>query len=325
MAPYRDRLPQLDADLFLADGGLETSLIHDHAQELPDFAAFPLLTSPDGRAVLDRYFDEYARIAVRDRVGLVLETATWRANPDWAARQGWSVEGLVEVNRLAVEQLVAVRERHETPSTPIVISGCVGPRGDGYQVGTAMRVEEAARYHAVQVRALADADADLVTAVTMTHPGEAIGIARAARQADMPVVISFTVETDGTLPDGRSLADAIRAVDDATGSYPAYYMVNCAHPDHFGPVLAADAPWAHRIRGLRANASRRSHAELDEATDLDAGDPVELAEQYRQLRVRHPRLTVLGGCCGTNHHHVDAISRACAPVRQDIAVRGGAR
>ena len=311
MSDYRHQLPQLRAPLFLTDGGIETSLIYDDGIELVDFAAFALLDRAEGRAALVRYFEAYAAIAVRDSVGIVLETATWRASPDWAARQGYDIERLVDLNLAAVDLLVDIRTRYETPATPIVISGCIGPRGDGYQPDTLMSVDEARRYHTMQARTFANSAADLLTAITMTYPAEAIGIALAARDAGIPVVISFTVETDGTLPTGTTLATAIEAVDAATDSYPAYYMVNCAHPTHFAGVLRPGTAWTTRIGGIRANASTMSHAELDQATELDAGDPIALARSYRELRERMPHLVVLGGCCGTNYEHIDAISAAC--------------
>ena len=313
MPAYRHHLPQLDADTFLTDGGIETTLIFEDGLELPDFAAFVLLADPDGRDALTRYFDSYAAIAVRDRVGIVLETATWRANADWGARVGYSIEALAAANQAAVQLLVAARSRHETSSTPVVISGCIGPRGDGYQVGEAMSVAEARTYHALQARAFAASDADLVTAITMTYVEEAIGVSEAARAAAMPVVIAFTVETDGRLPSGQPLGDAIDAVDASTRSYPAYYMVNCAHPTHFRHLFDGSPVWASRLGGVRANASTLSHAELDEAETLDSGDPVELARQYRELRILLPQLRVLGGCCGTDHRHIEAISLSCRP------------
>jgi S-methylmethionine-dependent homocysteine/selenocysteine methylase len=312
MSTYRTALPQLDHDLFLTDGGIETTLIFDDGFELPDFAAFVLHDDEAGRDALVRYFDSYASIAVRKGLGIVLETATWRASPDWAARQGYSVDDLVRVNRDAVELLLEIRARHQTEATPVVISGCIGPRGDGYVAGELMSVDEARNYHALQARTFAATDADLITAITMTYPAEAIGVAEAARAAGMPVVISFTVETDGTLPSGESLRGAIEAVDAATGGYPAYYMINCAHPTHFAGVLAADEPWASRIGGIRANASTMSHAELDVAEELDTGDVDGLAARYRDLRASNPSISVVGGCCGTNQRHVDAIATACA-------------
>ena len=209
----------------------------------------------------------------------------------------------------------AVREAQETARSRMVISGCVGPRGDGYDPGALMRPEEAEAYHAWQIRIFAGTAADMVTAITMTNANEAIGITRAARAAGVPVAISFTVETDGRLPTGETLGEAIVAVDAATSAAPAYYMINCAHPMHFAHLLADEgAPWTERLRGLRANASRRSHAELDHATDLDDGDPVELGAQYADLRRRHLQLTVLGGCCGTDHRHTERICEACMPT-----------
>jgi S-methylmethionine-dependent homocysteine/selenocysteine methylase len=193
----------------------------------------------------------------------------------------------------------------------MVVSGCVGPRGDGYDPGAVMRADEAQAYHAEQIGVLARSGADMVTAITMTNANEAVGLTRAAQAAGMPVAISFTLETDGRLPTGQALREAIEEVDAATKAGPAYYMINCAHPTHFDTTLESEQPWVKRIRGIRANASRRSHAELNEAPDLDAGDPAELGGQYRALRVRHPQINVLGGCCGTDRRHIAAICGAC--------------
>jgi S-methylmethionine-dependent homocysteine/selenocysteine methylase len=301
----------LDAEVFLTDGGIETTLIFDDGLELPDFAAFTLLGDEAGRAALARYFDRYAAIARTHGVGVVLETPTWRASADWGARFGLDPDALAAVNEDAVALIEETRARHEAPGTPVVISGCIGPRGDGYVVGEVMTPDDAREYHLAQVGTFAQAGADLVTAITMTYVDEAIGVAEAAREVGSPVVLSFTVETDGRLPDGTALGDAIEAVDAATERYPAYYMVNCAHPTHFAHVLDPASSWVKRLGGIRANASTASHAELDEAEELDAGDPADLADRYADLRQAHPQIRVLGGCCGTNHVHLEAIARRC--------------
>jgi S-methylmethionine-dependent homocysteine/selenocysteine methylase len=309
-ARYRHALPQLEEALFLTDGGLETTLIFHDGHDLPYFAAYDLLTRDGGDEALRRYFEPYVHIALERGVGIVLETPTWRANPDWAALIGHSGEELEALNRRAVELLLELRDGCETDRTPIVVSGCIGPRGDGYVVGETMSNEAAASYHGAQIRTFAEAGADLVTAVTMTYADEALGIVRAAGAADMPVVISFTVETDGRLPSGQPLGEAIEEVDARSEEVAAYFMVNCAHPSHFYEVLEPGSEWTARIRGLRANASRMSHAELDQADELDAGNPEELALEYMALREQLPSLTILGGCCGTDHRHVDAMCRA---------------
>jgi len=309
-ARYRDALPQLNRTPFLTDGGLETTLIFHEGHDLPHFAAYDVLTRDGGEEALRHYFEPYVRIA-RDRgLGIILETATWRANSDWAERLGHSPGRLAELNRRAVQLLEERRDEYETDATPIVISGCIGPRGDGYVVGGTMTAEEAEAYHAPQIATFAGTAADLVTALTMTYADEAVGIVRAARAAGVPVVISFTVETDGRLPSGHALRDAIEDVDSATDGYAAYFMLNCAHPSHFDAVLEPGSAWTDRILALRANASRLSHAELDEAEELDTGNPEELALEYVALRESLPRLTVLGGCCGTDHRHVEAMCQA---------------
>ena len=310
---YRAQLPQLDGPLFITDGGIETTLIFDNGFDLPHFAAFPLLDDPVGRDALRRYFDSYAEIAVRDARGIVLDTPTWRASSDWGERLGYDAAALDRVNRDAVALLGQIREQYERSATPVVISGCVGPRGDGYVVADAMTVDAARDYHAPQIATFADTAADLVTALTLNYVEEAVGIALAGQHAGVPTVISFTVETDGRLPTGMTLGDAINAVDDQTSGFPVYYMVNCAHPTHYQAVLDVDAAWIGRLGGLRANASTRSHAELDEAVDLDRGDPAELADLYAGLRTVLPGLHAVGGCCGTDRRHIDAISTRLSP------------
>ena len=312
---YRNALPQLNGGFFVTDGGIETTLIFHQGLELPDFAAFDLFKRPGGESALREYFRAYARIAARHNADVVLESATWRASADWGARLGYSGAELAQANRRAIELLERIRDELSETRTMAVISGCVGPRGDGYQPANMMTIDQALSYHRVQVDTFADTAADMVSAITMNYVEEAIGIALAARDAEMPVAISFTVETDGRLATGQTLADAIGQVDAASGSYPAYYMLNCAHPQHFDSVLEPDAPWTGRIRGLRANASRKSHAELNESSELDIGDPAELGMQYAWLKQhRLPRLNVLGGCCGTDQRHVESIAAACAPL-----------
>ena len=307
-------LPQMRGPLFLTDGGLETTLIFHEGVELPDFAAFLLLQTPQGRATLKAYYERYLAIAAADGMGFILESPTWRASPDWAARQGLSRGRLDQLNREAIGLMLELRDAWKARVPRIVVSGCVGPRGDGYDPGQVMTADEAAHYHLDQVTAFAAAGADMACAITMTNAPEAIGVVRVARAVGLPVAISFTVETDGRLPTGQTLGEAVAAVDAATNGAAAYFMVNCAHPTHFASALEGDAAWVQRIGGLRANASKRSHQELNEAPDLDDGNPQELGAEHAALLRRHGHIRVLGGCCGTDHRHVAAMSRACVLV-----------
>ena len=286
----------------LTDGGIETVLIFDEGIELPCFAAFDLLRTAEGTETLRAYFEPYLELARDHRLPFVLCAPTWRSSPDWGAKLGYSAEELAAANRRAVELMHEIRAANR--DLELTVDAVIGPRGDGYVAGAEMSPEQAEAYHAVQIGALTGADT--LTALTLTYAGEAIGIVRAARRLELPVAISFTVETDGRLPSGQPLRDAIEQTD--AEAAPDYYMVNCAHPEHFAAVL--DGDWAQRIRGIRANASRKSHAELDEAETLDTGDPADLAARYAKLRAKLPELELVGGCCGTDHRHIEAIAEA---------------
>jgi len=309
MPRYRDALPQLSGGLYLTDGGLETTLVFEDGLDLPEFAAFPLLAYEEGRERFRAYYRQYAAVAAENGAGFVLESMTWRANASYGARLGFPSAQLAEFNREAIALLAGVRTELEGHIESVVISGCMGPAGDGYNADEALSADEAEEFHAAQVATFEGTEADMVTAYTMSHTSEAIGLARAADTVGMPCAIGFTVETDGRLPSGEGLGAAIEAVDAATGGTPAYYMINCAHPTHFAGVLDGGG-WTGRIGALRANASTKSHEELDASTELDAGDAARLAREYAQLMPALPNLSVLGGCCGTDHDHVAAIAQA---------------
>ncbi len=312
MSRHRSHLPPLDGGLFLTDAGLETDLIFHHGFDIPAFAAHTLLASAEGRAALMRYFDGFLRLAAETGAGFVLDSQTWRAHAHWAGDLGVDRAALRQANLDSIAFISALRDRHAAGGQPILLNGIVGPRGDAYRPEHRIAADEAEAYFAEQLGWLAGTEVDMVTALTFGQASEAVGFVRAARAHGLPAIVSFTVETDGRLPGGMALGDALDQVDSETDGAPAWYMVNCAHPDHFTPVLEADAPWSRRIRAIRANASRRSHAELDEATELDDGDPVELAGLYRDLRARMPWLNIFGGCCGSDLRHVTEIARALA-------------
>lgn len=304
-------LPHETDQIFLTDGGIETWLIFKKGFDLPHFAAFEVLNSEAGRTTLIDYYQGFLKLAKQHGLGFVLESPTWRANADWGEKLGHSAAALARINNDAISFLRDLQASADTGG-PVILSGCIGPRGDGYDPGQVMTIEEARAYHAAQIGAFKRAQADMITAITMTDTAEAIGLTEAAKAAGIPVVIAFTVETDGDLPTGQSLSEAISEVDGATDQGPAYYMINCAHPSHFERLFKEQGgDWKHRIRGIRANASRLSHAELDEAEVLDDGDPNEFGALHQQLKTHLPWLNVIGGCCGTDHRHVEQVCIHC--------------
>ena len=309
MSKYRNALPQLSGDLYLADAGIETDLIFNHGVEIREFASHTLLPDPINREIVAKYFRGFLSLANNFDAGFILDSQTWKAHLHWAEDLGATEQELYSANKDSIAFIAKLRDEYSTNSKPIVLNGVIGPRGDAYAPEAKVAAEEAEEYHAKQIAWLAETEVDMVTATTFTQSDEAIGVIQAALSADLPIVISFTVETDGRLPTCQPLGEAINAVDDATDAAAAYFMVNCAHPDHFFDVLD-DSDWARRIRGLRCNASRLTHAELDECEVLDDGDPEELANQYKSIAASMPWLNVFGGCCGSDLRHVAEIAKA---------------
>lgn len=314
MSLHRNALPQPGERLFMSDGGLETTLIFHERMELPLLAAFPLVHDDFGRKKLLEYFRRYCDLAVQYQLGFILESPTWRAHPDWTAQFSSEPGYLEKVNRLSIELMEQIRDEYRNRIPAILISGNIGPRGDGYVPSKFMSPQEAQAYHSQQIHIFASTAVDMVSAFTLNYVEEAIGIARAAAECQLPVVISFTVETDGKLPTGQTLKEGIEIVDEATGSAPAYYMINCSHPAHFADALKTNESWLKRLRGIRANASSCSHAELNESPTLDTGDPDDLGRRYLELKRLLPRLDVIGGCCGTDHRHIASM---CSALTQD--------
>jgi S-methylmethionine-dependent homocysteine/selenocysteine methylase len=307
MAIHRSNFQNIGTDLFLVYVGMETDLLFNRGIDLPGFASYPLLETDTGRALLKEYFAEMIALGREKGVGIILESPTWVANRDRGAAIGYAPEKIMQMNQQAVALMSEVRSGEG--DVPTVISANIGPRDDAYAPSEQMSSDEAERYHSEQISALAETDVDVVSGYTLAYSAEAIGIVRAARRFGLPVVIAFTVETDGRLPTGATLETAITEVDEATEGYTAYFMINCAHPDHFEQVLT-DEPWMQRVKGIVANASRCSHDELDEAEQLDDGDPIELGNQLSQIRRRFPHICVLGGCCGTDMRHMEQIAEA---------------
>ncbi len=307
MAKYRTALPQLKESTFLTDGGLETTLIFNQGIDLPHFASFDLLMNDEGRKILQEYYQNYIIISKPNCKGFILESATWRANPDWIEKIGYSFAQIDFIHKTAIQELEIIRNNHEKDDFKMPISVCIGPRGDGYSPKDKMSIKIAEEYHSHQIKIVAETNADMVSAMTINYNEEAIGIVNAAKKYSIPVVISYTVETDGRLPSGESLKEAITRLDKLTGNYVSYFMINCAHPNHFTNMLKTTDNWLDRIGGVRANASTKSHAELDESEVLDEGDKDALARGYKELKTLLPNLNVIGGCCGTDHTHMEKI------------------
>lgn len=286
---------------FVCYTGMETDLIFNKGIDLPEFAAFPLLETESGQKIIDGYYQRLIEFAAQRNIGVILDGVTWVASRDRAQKLGYTPKQLADINVQAVQLMVQARLNYG--DLPTLICADVGPRADAYARDEPMSAAQAEKYHAEQLSFFVNIDVDFVTAYTIGYVDEAIGMARAALALELPIVISFTVETDGRLPSGMGLKECIAQVDEATNGYVLYYMINCAHPEHFMNLFDGEA-WMQRIKGIVVNASRCSHKELNNATQLDAGDPVKLGLMVRKLRKKFPWFTVIGGCCGTDMRHL---------------------
>lgn len=297
-------LPHLNDRIFACYTGMETDLIFNQSVSLPGFASYPLLETPKGRALLREYYLQLISLAKNHDIGITLESISWVANRDRGAEIGYMPDALRDLNIAGIDLIADIRD--EFPQLPIVLSAQMGPRGDGYALDTQMSPDEAEQYHSEQMETLAGTKADIISAFTIGYANEAIGIVRAAERFNMPVAIAFTVETDGKLPSGVSLKNAIETVDKATDSAAAYFLINCAHPEHLENAFV-EGPWISRLRGIVVNASRCSHEELDNSETLDDGDPIELGAQVAAICARFPHFSIVGGCCGTDMRHMKQI------------------
>jgi S-methylmethionine-dependent homocysteine/selenocysteine methylase len=249
---HREKLPQLNGRLMTCGGGFETWLQYIDGFELRHFCAFELLDDKRGRECLTDYYRKLIEAAVENGFGVINEGLHYRASRDWGELIGFSREALAEINVRGIEFYKELAREYQSDRTPMIIGGCIGPRGDAYDTGRTPDAAEAEDYHSEQIITLRNAGADLVSAWTFSSVEEAIGFARAAKGAEIPSVISF-IAKGGTLRDGATLEAAVSRVDAATDRAPAYYAVNSEHPPDFEPGLT-EGDWSRRLGGFMPNA-----------------------------------------------------------------------
>ena len=319
-------LPQLAGKICLTEGGIETYMQYKKGHEFRHFCLFDLMNRPDALADLRTYHEQLIKVALKHKVGAVLDGVHYRTSRDWGELLGYSKQGLKEVVIQGIEFYKDLSRQHQTADSPMPVSGVVGPRGDAYKIGRVMSAEEAEDYHSEQLETMKQAGADFATALTFNQVDEAIGVVRAARTVGLPAVVSFALGADGKLKSGVDLSDAIETVDEATGNGPAYFMVNCTHPVDFARAFETPGSWVERLKGLRPNASSLAHGVLCQLGRLEEGNPVELGQQMADMARRFPHINVWGGCCGTDAVHVDEIAKAVlrvrTPIQPDLAATG---
>ena len=306
--------PLLPGLRYLAEGGQETELMYGHGFDLPEFALFPLLDNPAAAAKLTAMYRAVLDVAVRHRLGVLLGGLDYRASPDWAERLGFDAAQLAEYQIRSIDFLRQVSQPYRKRLPHILVAGCVGPQGDAYHRNEAVTETSAQAYHSTQMANLAAADVDVVEAMTFTSAEEAIGVIRAARAHDLPIVVSFMIDSAGAADGSWSFRKMIETVDSATDGYALFYGINCSHPVEFEPQLAEPGEWLDRIGLLRPNASAKDKTELCQIGHLERGDPADLALRMERLAERMPDVRIWGGCCGTWDEHLERIAAAIGRV-----------
>jgi homocysteine S-methyltransferase len=307
-------LPQLNGHLMTSGGGFETWMQYVDGFTLRHFCGFELLNDKRGEACLRDYHRKLVEAAVANGFGVINEGVHYRASRDWGALTGYSREGLEEINIRGIEFYRDFAREYGSAETPMLVGGVIGPRGDAYNIGRTPDAAEAEDYHSEQIATFRKAGASHITAMTFSSVEEAIGLARAAKAAEMPVVVSFIVGRGGRLLGGETIEEAFTRVDAATGSAPAYYMINCTHPTEFVPGLT-DGVWTKRLGGFLPNAVAMETLDLCKLGHLEDGDPAELGGQMAELAKWFPHVNVWGGCCGTDGRHIGEITRQVGKVR----------
>ncbi len=311
------KIPEPGGRTYLTEGGIETYMQYKKGHEIRHFCLFDLMNDKAAMADLREYHVQLIEAALKHKTGAVLDGVHYRTSRDWGSLLGYSPQELDEMITRGIEFYKGLAREFETPDSPMPVSGVVGPRGDAYNLSHIMSAAEAEDYHSEQIATMKAAGADFVTALTFSQVEEAIGVTRAAIAHNMPVVVSLTLGKDGHLKTGAPLGEAIEAIDWATLSGPAYYMVNCTHPVDFTPAFETPGAWVKRVCGLRANASSLEHGTLCQLGRLEEGNPVELGQQMADMARRFPHINVWGGCCGTDHVHIDEIAKAVGPARAE--------
>jgi homocysteine S-methyltransferase len=301
--------PQREGIFYLTEGGQETEIQYRHGHDLPEFAMYPLLDKPEGMADLKAMYSRVLDVAAEHGFAAMISGLDYRGSPDWAAKLGYSREGLADALTQAIAFLREVAQPYEGQIKDILIGGQVGPRGDAYSLNRTITADEAEEYHSFQLEVHKRNEVDYVWAATFNNVPEAVGVARAAARIDLPLQISFTLDSNHCLKSGPSLKEAIEAVDAEAGdARPDFYGINCSHPLEFEPALEP-GDWIKRIRSLRPNASAKDKIDLCKLGHIEDGDPFDLGQRVGALARRYPHLDIFGGCCGTWAPHLDQIAR----------------
>ncbi|MBW2409401.1 MAG: homocysteine S-methyltransferase family protein [Deltaproteobacteria bacterium] len=301
-----------NAAVILTEGAVIERLRRDPAVELdPYIANAGLIYDQAGKQAMTRIYRQYIDIASRYRLPMIVSAPTWRASSERINKSAYS--GRETMVKDCADFINRIRQDVSQSADCIYIAGLIACRGDSYEPREALTADKAEAYHRLQAQELAHAGVDFILAATLPAVSEALGIAAALSQCAIPYSLSFVIRSDGRVLDGTPLQAAIEKIDAAVNPGPLFYQINCVHPAIFRKAIEQSEPGFDRLLGLQANTSEKSPEELDGLGYLDTSEPEEFAESMLALHT-HFGLKIIGGCCGTDHRHIEEIAKRLSGI-----------
>jgi len=291
---------------FLMEGALGERLKREYGLTFDESVAMAgLIYEEKGASALSALWQEYIDIARQHSLPFLATTPTRRANRDRVGASSFS-------EHIIADNVAFLRKIQQNSGIEMYVGGLMGCKGDAYTGEGALSEEDSFDFHRWAADRFREAGADFLYAGIMPTLPEAAGLARAADSTGLPYIISFTIQQDGKLIDKTTIADAIRYIDSVTQSKPVCYMTNCVHPAIVFKALSRpfnDIPLVkERFRGIQANTSPLSYAELDGAVDLHCSEPAAFAEEMLKLSGCGD-FQIWGGCCGTDCRHMACVAQ----------------
>jgi homocysteine S-methyltransferase len=297
-------------DLILTGGSMYERLRrHDDLAWDTHIAHASLIYDTAGKEIIAGVHREYIAVARAHNLPMMVGAATWRANRERLERSPFADRPVNQDNVDFVRDLCAAEASQDTPQ--LFEAGGIGPRGNAYSTEEVLDADAAERFHSFQANALAEAEPDVVLAMTLPALEEARGIARALEATGLPYMVSFVVRDTGVILDGTPLEEAIDRIDQERSRPPLGYYINCVHPSVLLRGLSnASEQVKRRLMGFRGNTADKTPEELDDSTELITEDPIVFAQKVEEVR-RTLGLKLVGGCCGTGTEHIEQLARTC--------------
>ena len=307
--------------LILAEGAVIERIKREFKFELNQYIENAgMIYDTIGKKILDKIYNQYISVAYKFNLPILILTPTWRANKERLELAGFKDKN---VNADCVKFLFDIRNKYGEFASKILIGAPMACKGDAYNPEEALLSDEAYNFHKFQVKKLSEAGVDFLLGSTLPASSEALGMAKAMAESNIVYILSFVIHPNGKLLDGTSLNETISVIDNSVSPKPIYYMLNCVHPTHCMSAINNELNNTEvirtRLKGLQANGSAMSPEELELLEKTSSQSPSIWGKKMIDLYL-NSNLKILGGCCGTNHHHIKSIARIFRKIEKTLSL-----